>query len=125
GWRLGGGWGAAAATRVPAARGQWMVLVPHLNGIEPECEWALRQLEDAGVRVARRGGCSAIDVARNELASDALHDGAEALMFIDADIGFDPADALRLLARPEPVVAGIYPKKGPREMASSFADGVG
>jgi hypothetical protein len=125
GWRLLNGWEAADANPVPPARGQWMVLVPHLNGIEPECEQALRQLEDAGVRVVRRGGCSAIDVARNELASDALHDEADALMFIDADIGFDPADALRLLARPEPVVAGTYPKKGPREMASTFADGVG
>ncbi|HEX4607865.1 MAG TPA: class I SAM-dependent methyltransferase [Urbifossiella sp.] len=124
GWRLLNGWEAADAAPVPPARGQWVVLVPHLNGIEHECEQALRQLESAGVRVVRRGGCSAIDVARNELASDALHDGAEALLFIDSDIGFDPADALRLFARPEPVASGVYPKKGPREMASTFLDGV-
>jgi hypothetical protein len=41
-------------------------------------------------------------------------------MFIDSDIGFEPADALRLLARPEPVIAGVYPKKGSCELASMF-----
>jgi len=101
-----------------------VVLVPHLNGIESECEQALLGLERAGVRVVRRAGCSQVDVARNQMASDALHDGFEAILFVDADIGYDPADALRLLARPEAVVAGIYAKKGRRELASTFAEGV-
>ncbi len=30
---------------------------------------------------------------------------------------------LRILARPEPVISGVYAKKGMREMASIFADG--
>lgn len=124
GWRLLEGWQATDASQPPPGRGQWVVLVPHMNGIEWECEHALRQLESAGVRVVRKGGCSAIDVARNELISDAIHDGAESMLFVDSDIGFDPADALRLLARPEPVAAGIYAKKGMRELASVFADGV-
>ena len=109
---------------VPPGRARSVVLVPHLNGIEPECEEGLQGLERFGVRVIRRRGCSAIDVARNEMASDALHDGFESILFIDADLGFDPRDALRLLARPEPVVSALYAKKGPREMASVFADGV-
>jgi len=50
----------------PLTRGPSFVLVPHLNGVEPECEKALQQLEQSGVRVVRRAGCSAIDVARNE-----------------------------------------------------------
>jgi hypothetical protein len=124
GWRLLEGWQAGDAGGAPPGRGQSVVLVPHMNGIEAECEEALRRLEAAGVRVVRRGGCSAIDVARNEMLSDALHDGAESILFVDSDLGFDPADALRLLARPEPVVAGVYAKKGVREMASAFADGV-
>ena len=52
----------------PSKHEQWFVLVPHLNGIECECEQNLRELEKEGVRVVRRGGCSAIDVARNELS---------------------------------------------------------
>ena len=47
----------------------------------------------------------------NILASDALHDGAEAVLFIDADLAFHPLDALRLLACPESVIAGVYAKK--------------
>ncbi len=117
--------GAKAKREIPASRAKAVVLVPYLGGIEPECEEALRGLEAEGVRVVRSGGTSAIDVARNRLASEALHDGFESIFFIDSDIGFDPIDALRLLARPEPVVAGIYAKKGRREFASIFAEGVG
>jgi len=109
---------------IPPGRAGSVVLVPHLAGIEPECEDSLRKLEAAGVRVVRSGGNSAIDVARNRLASEALHDGAEAILFVDSDIGFDPLDALRLLARPEPVVSGVYAKKSRREFASIFAEGV-
>jgi hypothetical protein len=101
-----------------------IVLVPHLGGIETVCESGLRELEKAGVRVVRRQGSSQIDLARNEMISEALHDGYEAMLFIDADIGFEAADAIRLLERPEPVISGVYAKKGPREVASSFADGV-
>lgn len=109
--------------RVPG-RGKAVVLVPYLGGIEWECEQGLQQLERDGVRVVRLGGSSAIDLARCVLASDALHDGCESLLFIDSDIGFEPRDALRLLARPEPVVAGIYVKKSRRELASIFAEGI-
>jgi len=115
---------AKPAVVVPPGRAKAVVLVPHLSGIEWECEQSLRRLEAEGVRVVRREGSSQIDVVRNELASNALHDGFESLLFIDADIGFQPADALRLLARPEPVVAGVYAKKGRRELASRFADGI-
>jgi hypothetical protein len=124
GWRLLESWQAAEANYPPPGRGQCTVLVPHMNGIEWECEQALRRLEADGVRVVRRGGCSAIDVARNEMLSEALHDGAESIVFIDSDVGFETQDALRLLARPEPVVAGVYAKKGGRALASVFAEGV-
>ncbi len=119
---------AVAPAATPAGpspgRAGSVVLVPHLNGIDWECEEQLRKLETAGVRVVRSGGNSAIDVARNRMASEALHDGAESIFFIDSDIGFDPLDALRLLARPEPVVCGVYAKKGRRQVTSVFADGV-
>jgi glycosyltransferase involved in cell wall biosynthesis len=116
------GRGIAAAT--PPSRAMSVVLVPHLNGIDWECEQGLRRLEEEGVKVVRRGGSSAIDIARNDLASNALHDGFESLIFIDADVGFDPLDVFRLLARPEPVVCGVYAKKGRRGLASQFAEGL-
>src|SRR5262245_28277039 len=54
-----------------------VVLVPYLEAIHPECEGALRELERRGYTVRRVGGYSQIDVARNQMASDALRDGFE------------------------------------------------
>ena len=105
-------------------RSRAVVLVPFFSTIERPCEESLRELEEAGVRVVRSEGCPQIDVARNMLASDALNRGAESILFIDADLGFDPLDALRLLARPEPVVSGVYAKKRQRALASVFAEGI-
>ena len=107
-----------------SARSRALVLVPYYQTIERGCEGALRALEEGGVRVIRSEGCPQIDVARNMLASDALNRGADSILFIDADIGFDPIDALRLLARPEPVISGVYARKGRRSFASHFAPGV-
>ncbi|MDR3638187.1 MAG: class I SAM-dependent methyltransferase [Isosphaeraceae bacterium] len=112
-----------APSKAPA-RSQCVVLVPYMSSIDNPCEQGLRGLEAAGVQVRRRPGSSGIDVARNEMFSDALHDGFESIMFIDSDLGFDAADALRMLLRPEPVLSGVYAKKGPREVTSSFAEGV-
>jgi hypothetical protein len=104
-------------------RSRSFVLVPYFYTIDRACEESLRKLEAAGVRVVRSEGCPLIDVARNALASDALNQGAESIFFIDADIAFDPLDVLRLLARPEPVISGVYARKGKRAFASIFASG--
>lgn len=101
-----------------------IVLVPHLNGIEEPCERGLKQLENFGIKIHRRRGCSGIDRARNEMVSNALHDGYDSIFFIDADISFDCQDALKLIARPEPVISGVYGIKGSRQFASQFADGI-
>ena len=124
GTEVDGGRRIACPPAPPLARSKAIVLVPYLDRIENQCERGLYQLEVAGVRVIRKHGCSAIDLARSELASEALHEGAETMLFIDSDIGFDSADALRILARPEPVVAGVYAKKNQRELACIFADGI-
>ncbi len=108
----------------PSGRSRSVILVPYFNTIDRPCEESLRKLESAGVRVVRSEGCPQIDVARNMLVSDALNAGAESILFIDADLGFDPNDALRLLARPEPVVSGVYAKKRQRALASVFDDGI-
>jgi hypothetical protein len=98
------------------------VLVPYGNRIEHECEESLRNLERRGYVVRRVPGFAAIDQARSQLATTALADGFEEIMWIDSDIGFDPdsVDALRRLDRP--LVAGLYAKKGRREVASSLLE---
>lgn len=112
--------GTPLRVEIPAERQDWVVLVPFLNHIEPDCEAALHALEMAGVRVVRCRGCSAIDYARCVLASEAVRRGSRSVLFVDSDVAFEPADALRLFARPEPVVAGTYVKKNAQALASVF-----
>jgi hypothetical protein len=107
----------------PRVPGNPVVLVPYYSAVEKECDEGLRALGRAGVQV-RRASFSAIDLLRNVMLSQALRDGFDRILFIDSDIGFDAADALRLLARPEPVVAGIYMKKNSRDYSGAFAAGI-
>ncbi len=99
------------------------MLVPYYSAVEKECDDGLRALGQAGIQV-RRASFSAIDLLRSVMLSQALRDGFDSFLFIDADIGFNPPDALKLLARPEPVVAGIYMKKNSRDYSGAFAAGV-
>jgi hypothetical protein len=107
----------------PAVGGKPIILVPYYTSIEKECEEGLRSLVKAGVALSRFS-LSAIDLLRSAMLSHAFREGFDQFLFIDADIGFDPDDALRLLARPEPVVAGIYVHNKGRDFAGTFAKGV-
>ncbi len=108
---------------LPLIDGKPVVLVPHYAGVEDECNKGLRALEKSGVTV-RRASFSAIDLLRSVMLSQALKDGFDRFLFIDSDIGFDRADAIRLLNRPEPVVAGVYMKKKERDFSGVFARGI-
>ena len=94
-----------------------VVLVPVGHRIEPGCEAGLRELEAQGYEVRRVYGHSAIDGARCQMATDALADGFDELLWIDSDIEFAADDVARLRAYGEPVVCGLYAKKGWREFA--------
>jgi hypothetical protein len=100
--------------------GKSVVLVPYFSVVERECEIGLNAMAKAGVAV-RRASFAAIDLLRSIMLSQALRDGFDAFLFVDSDVGFDATDALRLLARPEPVVAGIYMLKGGRDYSGVFA----
>ena len=54
---------------------------------------------------------SLITRARNSLAYDFLETECTHLMFIDADIGFNPADILRMINANKDIICGLYPKK--------------
>jgi len=58
------------------------------------------------------GNESLIPRGRSILAERAMRSQATHLLFIDADIGFQPVSILRMLAYDAPVTAGIYAKKG-------------
>lgn len=54
---------------------------------------------------------SLITRARNSLAYDFLETDATHMMFIDADIGFNPNDIPRMVHADKDIICGIYPKK--------------
>ena len=94
-----------------------VVLVPVAAQIEPVCESALAELSRRGYTVRRVYGYAAIDQARNDMATDALADGFEETMWIDADISLEPAAVDQLRASQLPIVCGIYARKGRRALA--------
>jgi hypothetical protein len=85
--------------------------VPVARFVELDCDHCLRGLEALGVRVDRSKGSSAIDIARNIRATEAVVEGFDSILFIDSDMLFDPVDAITLLRSPEPVIAGAYAAK--------------
>jgi len=55
---------------------------------------------------------SLVSRARNNLVAKALLDPSVThVMFIDADIGWDPQDLVKLLLADKPIVGGVYPIK--------------
>ena len=97
-----------------------VILVPYGHHIEPACDDALRLLERRGYTVRRVRGYSAIDQGRNQIATNALRDGFEELMWIDSDVSFDSGAVERLRSHGLPITCGVYPKKGPRSFACNF-----
>jgi hypothetical protein len=97
--------------------------VPFYGHIDQPCEEALRELEKRGYPVRRIGGYAAIDQARNKMATDALIDGFDETMWIDADVAFQPKDIDRIRSHNLPIVTGICPKKGKQELALHILPG--
>ncbi len=106
----------------PSAPNRCVVLVPVGRYIEPKCEEGLRRLEERGYAVRRITGHSDIARGRSVMATEALAEGFEELMWIDSDVVFE-ADAVdRLRASGLPFVGGIYPLKGPRRLAMTLLE---
>src|SRR5689334_6017689 len=100
-----------------------VILVPVGVATDLECDDALRELEKRGYPIRRVRGHSAIDVGRSVMASDALRDGFDELLWINADVAFHPDDVDRLRGHGLPFVCGLYPKKGRRQFACEFLPG--
>ena len=100
-----------------------VVLVPYLTHVEPACERGLRELERRGLEVRRYPSTAAIDRTRCEIATAALADSFDELIWIDSDIAFEPEAVDRLRAHDLPVVGGLYAKKGVTAFAAYFEPG--
>lgn len=99
------------------------VLVAALGPLAPKCEEGLRELERRGYAVRRGRGFSAIDQGRNQMASDALHDGFAETMWIDPDVGFEADDVEQLRSHQLPLAAGLYPQPATRSLACQLLPG--
>jgi hypothetical protein len=70
-------------------------------------------LSNSGYKVSHdiMSSNSLIPLARNIMVQDFLDSGAHTLLFIDADLSWEPQAALRLVQNPHDVVSGAYPCK--------------
>jgi len=62
------------------------------------------------IQVSSICGCSVVTRARNMIADEFMKSDCDSLLFIDADMTFDPDSVIRLLAwnQTKPIVAGAY-----------------
>lgn len=74
--------------------------------------FAIASKYDIPVTYSVIGNESLITRARNEMVGGFLESGATHLLFIDADISFDPMDVFTLMLHKKDLVAAAYPTKG-------------
>jgi hypothetical protein len=99
-----------------------VALVPYLGHIVPACEAGLRELERRGHTVWRLPGHSDIARGRSMIATGALHEGYEELLWIDSDIAFTADAVEQLCAHDVTVVGGVYSQKGRRGLCMNPLD---
>jgi hypothetical protein len=101
-------------------RARCIVLVPHRESIDAACEASLRGLEGLGYPVRRSDASAAIDRTRSEMATRALAEGYEELLWIDSDIAFAPEAVDRLRSHGLPLVGGLFARRGVAHFGCRF-----
>jgi hypothetical protein len=99
------------------------VLVPVASTLERKCRAGLDVLASRGYTVRFLFDCSAVDQARNALATWAMDEGFAETLWIDSDTVFDPVDVEKLRDHNLPITCGLYPKKGVSQFACKFLEG--
>jgi len=72
-------------------------------------------LLDIELQVGLLPGCSLITMGRNQLVADFLASDCDRLVFVDADVSWNPGELLKLASHPVDVVGGAYRYKKPAE----------
>jgi hypothetical protein len=102
-------------------RERCLLVVPYVDRIDGEA--ALRQLEAAGYAVRRCDSHANIDLRRSELATRALAEGFDEILWIDSDMTFEPAAVDQLRAHGLPLVGAVYAKRGGAALTCTFLEG--
>lgn len=103
--------------RVAPARHLWVGLPAYGGQVAAETAVALAAAGVAltaagiGLTIGLQQGCCYLDHTRNMLATAFMRSAATDLLFVDADVGFDPAAIVEIAQATRPYVAGIYPAK--------------
>lgn len=100
-----------------------VVLVPVYREIEPETRESLDMIAAKGYVVRTMTGSAMIDFARSTMATKAVDDGFAETLWIDSDMVFTPEDVERIRSHANPIVAGLYVKKGREEIVGKFRVG--
>lgn len=106
----------------PVKPGSVVILVPVAHSIEPSVDESLRKLESFGYTVRRKYGFSAIDQGRCAMAQEALDDGFEHIVWIDADVAFWPYDVEKVVRSGLKFVSAPYSVKGWPALTTEFVD---
>jgi hypothetical protein len=106
-------------------RSRCIILVPHRDAIDAACERSLRGLEALGYTVRRSDASAAIDRTRCEMATRALADGYEELLWVDSDISFEPEAVDRIRSHGLPFIGGLFAKRGVASFGCRFLPDMG
>lgn len=78
-------------------------------------EQALALSLDIGFTTVFLPGCSLITMGRNQLAADFLASDADKLVFVDADVSWEPGSLIKLASHKQDFVGGAYRLKQEQE----------
>lgn len=108
---------AAVLDECPPAKRLYIAVPAYTGDVSVETAQALlgavAPLQALGISasVAFQQGCCYLDHARNILANAFMASDATDVLFVDADVGFDPAAVVQIAQATRPFIAGVYPKK--------------
>lgn len=85
------------------------LVVPYVESYAASLLFCLVNKVELELRVVK--GASLIQYARNQLIREFLEGDYTHLMWIDADVGFDPRAIVKLIGHGKDVVGGVYPMK--------------
>lgn len=115
----------------PATGRKVMLAVPTYEKPDTSLTFALvrsrEALSEAGIQSALlilEGNCH-VDDARNSIVRDFLESDCTDLVFLDADVTFEPKDLIQLCSRDVDIVGGVYPyrREGGENMPVRLMDG--